>query len=110
MELRTPELASQLAARKNKEQQQNINALNITLSSHFLMTLADLKKQWTDYRQEVKSYLVHNHTGMKISMLPEGDSGEYKFSPYMYLFLIKNREFYSRDLVEVPTVGYARVE
>lgn len=90
MELRTPALDPALAARKNQDQQQNINALNFTLSSQFLLTITDLKKQWTVYKQEVKSFCIHNHTGMKLSMRPEGDHFEHKLETHMYFIFKQN--------------------
>lgn len=73
MELRTPELDPSLANRKNQDQKQNINALNLTITSHFLSTIGDLTKQWSEYRQEVKMYNVFNNTGMKLMMKIETD-------------------------------------
>jgi hypothetical protein len=73
-ELRTPALDPELVARRTADQQMNINALNITMSSHFLSNVLDLKKQWTEYRQEVKKFVIHNSTGLKLRLQPEGSS------------------------------------
>ena len=76
LELTTPEVSKELQAQKTEAQNQNINALNMTLSSHFLSNLIDVKKIFTEYSQEQNVYQIYNRTGLKILMRPERTNGE----------------------------------
>ena len=75
--MKTPTVPNDIARRKSTTQLQNMNALNVTLSSPFLTNVLDMKKLCLEYRDELSRFNIFNRTGMKLMLRSEHKLGEY---------------------------------